>query len=582
MCMKSPLRFLVFIVLSVCLAGGGCTAPSASEKRVTWCNPLDLNYRFQPSDPSGSQAAYREAADPALSMYKGVCFLYVSHSGGYWYSEDMLKWHFVRNTTLPIEDYAPDVITIGDTTWFIASASVPKPIYYTTNPYEDNWKPLGEPLPFAVWDPHFFRDDDGRTYLYWGCSDRTPIYVVELDASMRPLTDPQVVISHHPELYGWENPGEKNEKEKNGYNEGPWMTKHAGRYYLQYASPGTEYKTYADGVYVGDAPMGSFTYLEYSPFSYKPGGFICGAGHSSTAQDTYGNYWHAATMSISVRHIFERRLALFPTYFDTDGVLRTLTAFGDYPMIVPGHRVDFEQESLFAGWMLLSYNKAAEASSSLEGYPATNAFDEEVRTWWSAETGNPGEWLSVKLDKQAVVYAVQLNFADQDATCQPGGTIRYAYRLLASTDGKSWEVIADRSLDPQDACHAYVALDEPVKARYLKVENAAGQDGRFSLSGFRVFGTRQGEAPAQVTGWMAERNPADARRATISWNRDERATGYVVNFGTRADKLYASYMVYGDHTVELTGLNRDATYFISIDAFNECGITRGDAVSPLK
>jgi hypothetical protein len=34
-------------------------------------------------------------------------------------------------------------------------------------------------------------------------------------------------------------------------------------------------------------------------------------------------------------------------------------------------------------------------------------------------------------------------------------------------------------------------------------------------------------------------------------------------------------MVYGGDSVRLTGLNKDVTYYFSIDAFNESGITRG-------
>ena len=37
------------------------------------------------------------------------------------------------------------------------------------------------------------------------------------------------------------------------------MTKHNGKYYLQYAGPGTEFKSYSDGVYVSDKPLGPFT-----------------------------------------------------------------------------------------------------------------------------------------------------------------------------------------------------------------------------------------------------------------------------------------------------------------------------------
>lgn len=81
--------------------------------------------------------------------------------------------------------------------------------------------------------------------------------------------------------------------------EGAWMTKHDGTYYLQYAGPGTEYNVYGDGVYESDSPLGPFRLAKNNPYSYKPGGFLRGAGHGSTMEDRYGNWWHTATMQIS-------------------------------------------------------------------------------------------------------------------------------------------------------------------------------------------------------------------------------------------------------------------------------------------
>ena len=31
---------------------------------------------------------------------------------------------------------------------------------------------------------------------------------------------------------------------------------------LQYAAPGTQFNVYADGVYIGDTPLGPFTYMK--------------------------------------------------------------------------------------------------------------------------------------------------------------------------------------------------------------------------------------------------------------------------------------------------------------------------------
>lgn len=546
-----------------------------SEKEKTYCNPVNLNYRFQFSD----SISYREAADPAMIRHKDKYILFVSHSGGYWYSDNMLEWKYLPIKSLPIEDYAPDAITINDTIYYSASAGVVKPLYYTTNPLEDNWKPMEKTLPFAIWDPNLFQDDDGKVYLYWGCSNNLPIYGVRLGLNMQPVTEPKVFIEHNHDKYGWEVPGEQNELTRNGWNEGAWMTKNNNRYYLQYSAPGTEFKTYADGVYTSDSPLGPFKYETYSPFSYKPGGFAGGAGHSSTFKDKYGNYWHISTMSISVRHMFERRLGLFPAAFDKDGVLRTFTAFGDYPTIMPDHKINFEKESLFRGWMLLSYKKRAEASSFMEKYPVNNAFDEDIRTWWSASTGNAGEWLSVQLDDNSTVNAIQLNFADNDSKLKPDSkVIYYCYRILASNDGKSWDVIVDKSKNTKDACHDYIELEKPVKAKYIKIENIKVPDGKFSVYDLRIFGKREGKIAVQVNDFKVERDLADTRKAIIEWPKDDTATGYIVNYGTDINKLYTSVIVYDTNSVILTGLNKDVTYYYSIDAFNESGITTGTKV----
>jgi hypothetical protein len=274
--------------------------------------------------------------------------------------------------------------------------------------------------------------------------------------------------------------------------------------------------------------------------------------------------------------MFERRLGLFPAAFDKDGILRTFTAFGDYPTIMPDRKIDFENENLFRGWMLLSYKKNAEASSAMDNYPVNNAFDEDIRTWWSAGSGNTGEWLCVELDDNSTVNAIQSNFADNDSKLKPDSKdIYYCYRILASNDKKSWNVIVDRSNNRKDACHDYIELDKPVKTKYIKIENVSVPDGEFSVYDLRIFGTRKGKSPEAITDFKVERNETDTRKAWIEWPKDYSATGYIVNYGTASNKLFASLMVYDINSIMLTGLNKDVTYYFTIDAFNESGITKG-------
>lgn len=543
--------------------------------QMTFCNPMDINYRFQPR----GFYAYREAADPLITLYKGKYFLFASHSGGYWYSDNMLNWKFIPIKSLPIENYAPDVLIKGDTVFYTCSVKKNGYFYYTTNPFEDKWKPVNQLFPFAYSDPHLFKDDDGKVYFYSGSSDVKPIIAVKLDHILQPVSEPVAVIPHNSAEHGWEVVKDANQKEKDDYNEGSWMTKYNNKYYLQYAGPATQDKTYADGVYTSDSPLGPFKYENYSPFCYKPGGFVGGTGHGSTFQDKYGNYWHTSTLLIGKRNYIERRIGMFPACFDKVGVLRTFTAFGDYPTIVPNRKIDFENENLFKGWMLLSYNKRAKASSTMETFPVTNAFDEDIRTWWSAKTGEKGEWLSVELDDKVTINAIQVNFADHDSELRADSQkdLQYCYRIWASNDQKSWKIVVDKSNNTKDACHEYIELNKPIKAKYIKVENMKVPDGKFSIYDLRIFGLKKGKTPQQVKGFEVNRN-VDTRIATVKWSKDKSVTGYVVNYGVAPNKLYTSYMVYDCDSVRLTGLNKDIPYYFSIDAFNEAGITHNKEV----
>ena len=46
---------------------------------------------------------------------------------------------------------------------------------------KDTWEEVDTKFEYPQHDPAFFKDDDGRVYLYWGCSDVDPIMGVEVD-----------------------------------------------------------------------------------------------------------------------------------------------------------------------------------------------------------------------------------------------------------------------------------------------------------------------------------------------------------------------------------------------------------------
>ncbi len=530
-------------------------------------NPLALEYRFLPESPSR-----REAADPVVQLYKGQYYLFASKSGGYWRSSDLKDWIYISCKTIKsIEAYAPTVLSYDGALYFLASGGKPQ-IYKTVNPDEDQWEPVPTKFTIGMTDPAFFMDGNKKVYLYWGCSNVDPIMGVEVDPKdgFKPIGEPKVLIQHHEKQYGWEVQGEHNELGTPGWNEGPSVIKYKGIYYLQYASPGTQFRSYADGVYTSTSPLGPFRYETNSPFSYKPGGFIAGAGHGHTFQDKLGNFWHVATMKISVRDWFERRIGLFPAFFDKEGKLYAQTVYTDLPFQIPNTKVNLEKKDLSLPYNLLSRNKPIIVSSALSKFPQGNANDERVESWWSARSGAIGEYLQIDLEKKMAINALQVNFADQDFELKAPQSYSYQYLIEYSLDGKKWSPLIDQRKSTKDQPHELFCLDHKILARYVRITNKKEIPGKFSLYDFRIFGNGLGQKPTAINGLEGQRDAKDRRRITLQWQASADAKGYILRWGVTAEKLYNATVIY-DNKFEGRIFNSAQDYYFSVEAFNENG-----------
>ena len=150
-------------------------------------------------------------------------------------------------------------------------------------------------------DPATMQDEDGRVYLPDGCSAGQPLRVTELDSKTFKLkSDPVETVHADVAHRGWEIPGDNNLREDaRPWIEGPWVNKINGHYYLQYAAPGTQFKTCADGVYVSDKPIGPFVYQPYWPFSFSRPVSLRAPGIRARLPMRAASLWHVATMTIS-------------------------------------------------------------------------------------------------------------------------------------------------------------------------------------------------------------------------------------------------------------------------------------------
>jgi hypothetical protein len=574
--MRPPFLILLCAITSAAVS-------SYAQGGKTYCNPLDLNYQYN-FEQRERNISYRSGADPVLINHNGEYFLFGTIAGGFWHSKNLRDWKHVTPAGWPARDMvAPAALSAKGKLFLFPATYEQRPIYLVTGTEPAKITEFNSVLPYlpgapGPWDPALFHDEESdRWYLYFGSSNFYPIYGIELDyeKQLSYRGTARELIALHPEQHGWERFGRDHRDTIKPFIEGAWMTKHGGKYYLQYAAPGTEYNVYANGTYVGDGPLGPFTYAPNNPVSYKPGGFLTGAGHGNTFQDAYGNFWNTGTPWIAVNFNFERRIAMFPAGFDPDGLMYSNTRFGDFPHYVPTRKWASKDE-LFTGWMLVSYRKPCVASSVRYPYAAANVTDENPRTFWLAATNQPGERLTVDLDHPCEIRAVQVNFTDYHSGLFGSGTNVYTqFRLRHSLDGNRWTMIADLSDEQRDRPNPYVELASPVRARYVQYEHVHVGSAHLAISDIRVFGFGEGDIPATPPRLQVRRD-ADARNAFITWEEVPGAVGYNVLWGIQPDKLYQTYQVFAEHgpSLELRALNVGQNYSFAIEAFNERGVSR--------
>jgi hypothetical protein len=84
-----------FIILIVAVTSAFvCNSLAAQQK--TYCNPINIDYGFTPIPNFSEQGRHRATADPVIVLYKNKYFLFSTNQWGYWWSDDMLHWKFIR------------------------------------------------------------------------------------------------------------------------------------------------------------------------------------------------------------------------------------------------------------------------------------------------------------------------------------------------------------------------------------------------------------------------------------------------------------------------------------------------------
>ena len=451
------------------------------EKALRYVNPLVM-------EEAG------RLADPTVIKFKGKYYLYltggISPGGRYgavvWSSDDLVHWEnhkvFIpegRSIEAPAAfDYEGYVYLTGNDIGLFRSRDPLGPFEYFGDFVNEKGQRLERDLSEGwenggVFDAAFLVDDDDRVYLYYAGGSTNGVYGVELNPTdLRKLLGPAKHFFRFETTHIWERYGNWNEYSEQSWIEGPWMTKHNGTYYLQYAAPGTDWKTYAVGVYTSKNPLGPFTYYEGSPILLHRGGLINGCAHHSTFEGPDGNLWAIYTLLFrNWNRMFERRIGMDPVGFDKQGNM-FIKGPSEMPQWAPGVKAN-PWEDNNSGSIPLTEDKNFTVSSEAPGRNAPYAVDNNNRTWWAPSKDDTNPWLTLDLGAESkqmyIVDSARILFTLPEGLKREGAEPRIRqYKIEVSSDGETFTAVVDKTKNDRDNA---VEFDEivPVKCCHVRL-----------------------------------------------------------------------------------------------------------------
>lgn len=274
-------------------------------------------------------------ADPAPLVYNDTVFLYTSHDEDDAFGFKMEDWLLYTSTDMVNWTDHGVVASLKDFNWvhsdngawapqcierngkFYLYCPVPNGlgigVLVSDSPYGPFKDPIGKPLVKKSTediDPTVFIDDDGQAYLYWGNPN---LWYVKLNPDMISYSGEIIKDTSFAKRKGQPDPYH--------YQEGPWMWKHSGNYYMAYASTCCPEGI---GYAMSKSPTG--------PWNYK--GMIMDGDPRSSGNHPgiirYKGKWYVfgfnyvLSKKIATRHSERRSVNVTELMYNADGTIQKL------------------------------------------------------------------------------------------------------------------------------------------------------------------------------------------------------------------------------------------------------------------
>lgn len=481
------------------------------DLKMTYCNPLPIpqipkaEETWKVMEFTGNPITdYRSISDPSVLYHEGKWYMYPSY-GMAWVSEDFVHWEHHRTNPYNM-NYSPCVVPFKGR-YLMTSHS--NGLYESDSPLGD-FRFLGNFImpdgsEFIPIDQYIFVDDDDRLYLYCclikeGSHKRsfiTGTYGAELDPEnpRQLLTDLICIHQFNPDNE-WERFGEKRQDTLCGWIEGQWMYKKNGRYYLIYASSGTEYSAYCMAAYYSDeGPLSGFVLQKNNPITEHRYGLNRGAGHGCVTEGPNGTLWGFYTISLNYTHMYERRIGMDLLAINEDGEIYAPHGVTDTPQFAPGYMPDPVKENSAGLYPLTCRQRGmVRASSFVYGHEPFYALDESMQTFWEAKEDDKAPTLEVELQAPYLVSAIRVMWRDLGLDYANGsvpGPFKYIVEGCPDIDHPEiWVTLVDKSGNEEELNIDYTPFDA-VSIERVRLKVLSWPQGlRVGVIDFTAFGVR--------------------------------------------------------------------------------------------
>ncbi len=272
-------------------------------------------------------------ADPHIAVFGSTFCLYpTSDCEGWnptsfhgWTSKDLRTWKD-EGVILDIprdvkwatgEAWAPAMATKKGKYYFYYSVNKNIGVAVSDHPMKGFKDPLGAPLvakgeyPCQVIDPMVFVDDDGSAYLFFGQGRCMAVK----------LNDDMISFDHKA----------VQTIEISGYNEGPFVHKRNGTYYLSWSEYDTRDPRYSVAYATSKSPLGPYQKADGPPILQQKG-VIKAAGHHSIVKVPGRDVWAIAyhRFLIPAKGCL-RETCISPMEYDAKGAILPVNVFAPIP-----------------------------------------------------------------------------------------------------------------------------------------------------------------------------------------------------------------------------------------------------------